>query len=51
VINYINPFLIGYGFGMRTLFLGYYMKLDIGWGVIDNHVQKPKAYLTFGYDF
>jgi hypothetical protein len=51
VVNYINPFLMGYGFGARTLLLGYYLKLDVGWGVIDRHVQKPKAYLTFGYDF
>jgi hypothetical protein len=51
VINYINPFLIGYGFGARTLMLGYYLKLDVGWGVVDHQVQKPKAYLTFGYDF
>jgi hypothetical protein len=51
VVNYINPFLIGYGFGARTLILGYYMKFDVGWGVVDNKVQKPKAYLTFGYDF
>jgi Tol biopolymer transport system component len=51
VVNYINPFLMGYGFGARTLLLGYYLKLDVGWGVIDRHVQKPKVYLTFGYDF
>ncbi|MFL5729848.1 MAG: BamA/TamA family outer membrane protein, partial [Cytophagaceae bacterium] len=51
VVNYINPFLIGYGFGVRTLFLGYYMKFDVGWGVVNTYVQKPKAYLTFGYDF
>jgi hypothetical protein len=51
VVNYINPFLIGYGFGARTLILGYYMKLDLGWGIVDNKVQKPKVYLTFGYDF
>jgi Tol biopolymer transport system component len=51
VVNYINPFLIGYGMGLRTMFLGYYMKLDIGWGLINGYVQKPKVYLTFGYDF
>jgi hypothetical protein len=51
VVNYINPFLIGYGFGLRTVLLGYYMKFDVGWGVVNHYVQKPKAYLTFGYDF
>jgi WD40 repeat protein len=51
VVNYINPFLIGYGLGMRTFLLGYFMKLDIGWGLVNNQVQKPKAYVTFGYDF
>lgn len=51
VINFKNPFLIGYGAGVRTLFLGYYVKFDVAWGLLDNQVQPRRYYLTFGYDF
>jgi WD40 repeat protein len=51
VTNYKNPFLIGYGLGARTLFLGYYVKFDVGWGIIDYQQQKPRYYITLGYDF
>ena len=51
VKNYTPPFLVGYGGGLRTLFLGYYVKFDVGWGILDYKVQSPKYYLTFGYDF
>jgi hypothetical protein len=51
VINFKSPFLIGYGLGLRTLFLGYYVKLDMGWGIIDQRIVDRKVYLTFGYDF
>jgi len=51
VTNYTSPWLIGYGGGLRTLFLGYYAKVDVGWGILDYQVQKPKIYLSIGYDF
>ncbi|MBO9702334.1 MAG: PD40 domain-containing protein [Sporocytophaga sp.] len=51
VRNYVNPFLVGYGFGARTLLLGYYVKVDVAWGVKNNVVQSPLFYFTFGYDF
>jgi hypothetical protein len=51
VINYKNPFLIGYGVGVRTMFLGYYVKFDVAYGMQDKIVQGRKFYLTFGYDF
>ena len=51
VRNYINPFLISYGGGVRTLVLGYYIKFDVGWGILNYKVQSPKFYLTLGYDF
>ncbi|HEY8401531.1 MAG TPA: hypothetical protein VIK89_09730 [Cytophagaceae bacterium] len=51
VVNYRNPFLIGYGFGFRTLFLGYYLKFDVAWGKADAQPEERKFYLTFGYDF
>jgi len=51
VINYLNPFLSAYGFGARSLFYGYYVKLDVAWGVKNYNVQSPKVHLTLGYDF
>ncbi|UOQ73904.1 hypothetical protein [Hymenobacter cellulosilyticus] len=51
VVNFRNPLLIGYGFGMRTTLLGFYGKADVAWGQED-YVQKgPKFYFTLGYDF
>ena len=51
VTNFKNPFLIGYGAGVRTMLLGYFVKFDYGWGLEDKTVSKPIAYLTLGYDF
>lgn len=51
VRNYRSPFLYGYGMGVRTLFLGYYVKFDLGFGVKEGIKQKPQGYITFGYDF
>lgn len=51
VTNFYNPFLSGYGFGVRTLFLGYYLKLDVARGV-RNYVSQPwEFYATLGFDF
>jgi hypothetical protein len=51
VINYRNPFLFGYGVGVRTTLLGLYGKLDVAWGE-ENFVQTgPKFHLSLGYDF
>ncbi|RCR69350.1 hypothetical protein [Larkinella punicea] len=51
VTNFKNPFLLGYGAGARTMLFGYYVKFDYAWGVENNVVGKPVAYLTLGYDF
>ncbi|GAB3992730.1 hypothetical protein GCM10028807_26240 [Spirosoma daeguense] len=51
VTNFKNPFLIGYGAGVRTMLFGYFVKFDYGWGLEDKFVSKPIAYLTLGYDF
>jgi hypothetical protein len=51
VTNYQSPFLIGYGAGVRTMLFGYYVKLDLGWGLQNKILSKPQLYLTFGYDF
>ncbi|GAB3822763.1 hypothetical protein GCM10028895_28000 [Pontibacter rugosus] len=51
VINYRNPFLVGYGFGARTTLLGVYGKLDVAWGEEEENRVGPKFYVTIGYDF
>jgi hypothetical protein len=51
VTNFKNPFLIGYGAGVRTTLFGYFVKLDYAWGLEDKVVNAPIAYLTLGYDF
>lgn len=51
VINYRNPFLLGYGFGARTTLLGVYGKLDVAWGEEEDDRVGPKFYITLGYDF
>lgn len=51
VTNFKNPFLIGYGAGVRTMLFGYYVKFDYAWGVENGVVGKAIPYLTLGYDF
>ncbi|MCH2021509.1 MAG: hypothetical protein MK207_03415 [Saprospiraceae bacterium] len=51
-INYYRqPILFGYGFGIRTVLLGHYFRLDYAWGVETGQVQKPVLYLAIGTDF
>jgi len=51
VINFRNPFLLGYGFGARTTLLGVYGKLDVAWHEEDGLKEGPRFYFTLGYDF
>jgi Tol biopolymer transport system component len=51
VIDYRNPWLSGYGAGMRTVLLGYYAKFDVAWPIEDYDRGKPRFYLTLGFDF
>lgn len=51
VTNFKNPFLVGYGLGLRTTILGYFVKADYAWGLEDKEVNTPKLYLSLGYDF
>ncbi|MBC7922652.1 MAG: hypothetical protein H7Z75_16345 [Ferruginibacter sp.] len=51
VTNFKNPFLTGYGAGVRTFLLGYYVKFDAAWGVEDYVAGPTRYYLTLGYDF
>src|SRR5690606_4975428 len=47
----INPIVAGYGFGLRTTMLGYFVRLDWAWGVEDNvSTEKPMFYLSLSLD-
>lgn len=49
--NFKYPWLMSYGFGVRTVLLGYYLKFDLAYPIEDLEQQKPKFYVTLGYDF
>jgi Tol biopolymer transport system component len=49
--NFKNPWLSSYGFGLRTVLLGYYMKFDLAYPIEDYKVGKPKFMVSLGYDF
>ncbi len=40
---------VGYGLGMRTTLLGYFVRLDAAWNI--EGIRKPLWYLSFGTDF
>jgi hypothetical protein len=46
-----NPFVIGVGYGIRTRFLGYFVKFDRGRGYLEHTWQKPMNYFSLGFDF
>lgn len=46
-----EPIVAGYGLGVRTRLLGYFMRLDCSWGVHDWEVQPVKWYFGLGLDF
>jgi Tol biopolymer transport system component len=47
-----NPLVGGYGFGFRSRLLGYFVRLDFGWGVDDMKVQeKAITYISLTTDF
>ena len=47
----LGPFAGGYGFGIRSTLLGYFMKLDTGWPMKGVFVGKPIWYFALGFDF
>ena len=46
-----NPWLASYGFGVRTVLLGYYARFDFARPYADYEIGKMKFYLSLGYDF
>ena len=51
VTSFQDPLVMGYGWGVRTLLFGYYLKFDYAWGIESQKVQDPIFYLSMGYDF
>ena len=46
-----SPWIASFGFGVRTVMLGYYMKFDFAKPIEDFEVGKMKFYLTLGHKF
>jgi hypothetical protein len=47
----IGPLAGGYGFGVRSMLLGYFLKLDAAWTMNGLFRGKPIYYLSIGLDF
>jgi hypothetical protein len=47
----LGPFAGGYGFGVRSTLLGYFMKLDAAWPMKGVFKGKPLYYFSLGFDF
>ncbi|MEO7523719.1 MAG: hypothetical protein ABIT58_06465 [Ferruginibacter sp.] len=47
----IGPFVGGYGFGIRSSVLGYFLKFDIGWPMDTFFGGRPIKYIALGLDF
>lgn len=51
VTNFKNPFLSGFGGGIRTSILGVFIRADYAYGFEDGTVTSPKFHLSVGRDF
>ena len=47
----IGPFAGGYGFGLRSTLLGYFVKFDAAWQMNGIFKGKPQTYFSLGLDF
>lgn len=47
----LGPFAGGYGFGVRSTLLGYFLKFDAGWPMKGFFLGKPVYYFAMGFDF
>ncbi len=46
-----NPIVGGYGLGMRSKLLGYFLRLDAAWGIDSGAKTDTQWYLSMGLDF
>src|SRR5690606_37140056 len=49
--NNREPIIYGYGFGLRSRLLGYFVRADWAWGVDDGKVMPRVFYLSLNMDF
>lgn len=47
----VGPFAGGYGFGLRSTLLGYFLRFDAAWQMRGIFRGKPQLYLSLGLDF
>jgi len=48
--NLIEPIVGDLGFGVRSKLMGYFIKLDVAWGIEDLRFRKPVAQLSLNLD-
>ena len=48
---YKQPVVMGFGTGVRTEIMGYFLRADIGWGYDTGTVNKARFQFAIGYDF
>jgi hypothetical protein len=41
----------GYGFGLRSQLLGYFVRLDWAWGIENNQIRPRVFYFSLSLDF
>ena len=46
-----EPIVGGFGFGLRTRLLGYFVRADLAWGVEDGIIQPSIFYFSLSLDF
>ncbi len=51
ISNNREPIVYGYGFGMHTRLLGYFIRADWAWGIDDGRVLDRVFYLSLNMDF
>lgn len=48
---YRDPIIMGYGWGMRTNVVGYFVKFDYAWGIDTKATLTPRMHFSIGKDF
>jgi len=51
ITNQKEPIVDGFGFGLRSRLLGYFVKADMAWGLEDGIFTSAIFYLSLGLDF
>lgn len=51
LISQNEPIVGGFGFGLRSRLLGYFIRADWAWGVENRTIQPYKFYFSLGLDF